>query len=181
MDGAGKMLLVLDLDETLIHSSQKEFADVRSDFCIGDYWVYNRPFLNEFLDFVYNNFKVGIWSSASDDYVEAIMKQILPKDYAIEFVWGRTKCSLKRDYDLDSYFYTKPLKKLKNKGYLLERILIVDDSNEKVKDNFGNAIYVKAFTGVPDDELKKLMCYLDSLKDLTNVKMIEKRDWYLKV
>ena len=172
-----KILVILDLDETLIHSSDVEIESKKPDFVFLNYLVYKRPFLYEFLISVRDNFKIAVWSSAGDEYVAALVKEIFPKDYTLEFVWGRSKCTLKRDYEADTHFYLKPLKKLKNKGFQLEKILIVDDSTEKAGDNYGNAIYIKVFLGDDDNELIKLGNYLLSLKGIENVRTIEKRGW----
>lgn len=63
-----KILLILDLDETLIHASRK-VLDRKADFEVFDYHIYKRPFLDEFLQKVKSNFMLAIWSSASDEYV----------------------------------------------------------------------------------------------------------------
>ncbi|WP_207893796.1 NIF family HAD-type phosphatase [Tenacibaculum sp. M341] len=56
--------------------------------------------------------------------------------------------------------------------------MIVDDSPEKTKNNFGNAIYINPFEGnKSDNELKILSEYLISIKDIENVRAIEKRGW----
>jgi len=71
---------------------------------------------------------------------------------------------------------------VKRKGYHINRILIVDDSPHKSKDNFGNAIYPSAFTGdMADKELRLLAKYLKSLKDEENIRRIEKRGWQNQV
>jgi len=188
-----KILLILDLDETLIYATEKELNQ-KEDFKIFEYFVYKRPNLNEFLQKVKNDFLIAIWSSASDDYVKEISKRIIPKELNLEFVWGRTRCTYQRNLQItehdkyynddirDDFYYTKPLKKVKRKGYNLDKTLIVDDSPHKLKKNFGNAIYPKAFTGnIKDNELKLLTKYLNSLKDKENVRRIEKRNWQNKI
>ena len=183
-----KILLILDLDETLVYATDQQIEG-EADFSIFDFQVFKRPFLLEFLNEIKSDFLIAIWSSASDDYVEEVVKQIIPKNINLEFVWGRSRCTYRRNliideqgyYDSDPtnhYHYIKPLKKLKRQGYNLNKILIVDDSPHKSKDNYGNAIYPKAFLGDPDDmELKFLSKYLRSLKNKGNVRSIEKRNW----
>jgi carboxy-terminal domain RNA polymerase II polypeptide A small phosphatase len=74
--------------------------------------------------------------------------------------------------------YEKRLDKLKKKGFRLEQILIIDDSPEKARANYGNAIHIKEFTGDPNDcELRYLYDYLLTLKTVQNVRTIEKRGW----
>lgn len=181
-------LIVLDIDETLLHTTDKMLHE-HYDFKVFDYFVYKRPFLDEFLLEIKNHFQVAIWSSASDDYVAEIVAHIFPKNYPLEFAWGRSKCTLQIDsQNIDDYGYldyynhmnySKILKKVTKKGYAkLEDILIVDDTPRKCKYNYGNAIYPTEFLGNPEDnELKLLLKYLISIKDVENVRRIEKRNW----
>ena len=58
------------------------------------------------------------------------------------------------------------------------RILIVDDTREKVCRNYGNAIYVTEFIGSnTDEELPQLARYLIHLRSEPNFRRIEKRGW----
>ncbi len=172
-----KTLLVLDLDETLIHATEKEL-DFDFDFKYSDYFIYKRPHLNKFLEEMSISFKLAIWSSADDKYVEDIVEKIKPNNIEFEFVWGRSRCTTKRDYELDTYVHQKRLKKVKKKGFPIERILMIDDSPEKTKDNFGNAVYVNPFEGDQNDsELESLAKYLNTIKDSSNVRIFEKRGW----
>lgn len=186
-----EILLILDLDETLIHASATEVrAD--ADFQVFHYFVYKRPGLAEFLTTCTRHFKLAIWSSASDDYVQAVVRQILPAEVALEFVWGRSRCTPFTTpqideygyYNLDgtsSYEYAKRLKKVRRRGFSLSQMLIVDDTPAKVQQNYGNAIYIKPYLGsIDDEELSYLGRYLLTLKDELNVRTIEKRHWRQK-
>ena len=170
-------LLILDLDETLIHATERDLG-CSADFRLDQYYIHKRPYLDQFLADISRHFAIGIWSSADDMYVAEIAENIKPEQVTFEMVWGRSRCSMKRDYDTDSYYFEKRLDKLKKKGFGLEQIIIVDDSPEKSRSNYGNAIYIKAFTGDPaDEELKHLQDYLLTLKTLSNIRKVEKRGW----
>lgn len=176
-----KILLILDLDETLIHATKTEL-ETAPDFQVFGYNIYIRPFLLEFLNQMQKDFHLAIWSSASDTYVQEVVKRIIPSEISVAFVWGRSRCTPRRVFEgdelLDHYHYIKPLKKVKKKGYKLGRILIIDDSPHKSEENYGNAIYPKAFFGDrKDNELRLLAKYLDTLKSVGNVREIEKRGW----
>ncbi|WP_291722016.1 HAD family hydrolase [Bernardetia sp.] len=183
-----KTLLILDIDETLIHATPKKL-EKPFDFTVFNYFVYERPYLKEFFKKIKDHFLLALWSSANDEYVEEIVKKIVPKNIKLEFVWARSRCSFRRNFQAiyddyqnygnysSHYHFVKPLKKLKKKGYKLERILIVDDTPHKSKDNYGNAIYPTPFEGKDDDELLLLANYLLTLKNKTNVRKIEKRGW----
>ena len=183
-----KALLILDLDETLIHASATHIGE-DFDFQVYDYYVYKRPGLADFLAHCEAHFTLAVWSSASDDYVQAIVKQIFPTQLVPAFVWGRSRCTPFRlpevdeqgFYNLDygrGYEFAKRLKKVTRRGFDLKRTLIVDDTPEKVRQNYGNAIYIKPYLGAGEDqELAYLADYLLTLKDVVNVRTIEKRDW----
>lgn len=186
-----KNLLILDLDETLIHATSKP-VDTNWDFDLFGYKVYKRPYLDVFLDAIKDSFLVAVWSSASDDYVEAVVKIIFPENYPLEFVWGRSRCTYKSNYQLieesgyndpySHYDYIKRLDKLRKRGYSKEKILIVDDTPRKSMYNYGNVIYPVEFSGqLNDDELYWLSKYLDTLKYADNVRTIEKRNWKTKI
>lgn len=180
MNSENKILLVLDLDETLLHSSEEKLA-IQEDFQYAEYDVYIRPHLQWFLEEMSTHFSLAIWSSADDVYVNNLVARITPETVNFECIWGKSRCTPRRDYDFGNYVFAKHLKKLKKKGFSLEKILIIDDSPEKTKDNYGNAIYIPPFEGNREDvTLKKLANYLISIKDVENVRAIEKRGWLRK-
>lgn len=181
-----KTLLILDLDETLVYATEQKL-DREADFLAFDYFVYKRPYLDAFLNELQKHYLLAVWSSASDDYVAEVVKNIVPKEIKLEFVWGRSRSVRKLDIDVDNAyagdywnhsFYIKPLKKVRRRGYNLDRVLIVDDTPHKCQRNYGNAIYPQEYQGnLEDSELKYLIQYLKTLKDKTNVRHIEKRGW----
>lgn len=183
-----KTLLILDLDETLIFATEQPL-ERKADFNVFHYHVYKRPYLTEFIEEIQDDFLIAVWSSASDDYVEAVVEEIFPEDYPLEFIWGRSRCVYRRNWEVEidtdpnshyftHYHYVKPLKKLKRQGYQMSRILIVDDSPHKCQDNYGNAIYPTEYNGEKEeDELKFLLQYLRTLKDKSDVRRIDKRGW----
>lgn len=181
------LLLILDLDETLIHARPEPLLRP-ADFRVAHYHVYRRPYLTEFLTFAAAHFDLAIWSSASPDYVTAIVQALFPDPTLLKFVWARDRCTPRTQYDTEgrpsysqsgflSQEYTKPLYKLRRRGYDLTRILIVDDTPSKVANAYGNAIYIPEYLGHPDDELLRLRAYLHTLKNCPNVRVVEKRHW----
>ena len=133
------ILIILDLDETLIHATEKKLKR-KEDFMVFNYFIYKRPHLEFFLKKLFQYFKIGIWSSGSDDYVQEITNKITPENVHFEIIWARSRCSIKKDFELQDYYYEKRLDKLKRKGFKLEKILLIDDSPEKAKKNYGNFI-----------------------------------------
>ena len=183
-----KILLILDLDETLIHATATKLGDDFA-FQLYHYYVYKRPGLEAFLVACAEKFDLAVWSSASDDYVKQVVERVFPAAIKPVFVWGRSRCTPlvappvdeHGYYNLDGfshYEYAKLLKKVRRLGYSLQRVLIVDDTPAKVRNCYGNAIYPTPFLGDPADrELLLLTQYLHALHDAENVRSIEKRQW----
>ncbi|NRD46870.1 NIF family HAD-type phosphatase [Corallococcus exiguus] len=182
-----RILLILDLDETLVHTSEKPLAR-EADFQALGYFVHVRPHLEPFLRECASRFRLAIWSAGADKYVAELVKRMVPPELELDFVWGRSRCTygfdragVQRDgfLDLDAHYgWVKKLRKLKRRGYRLERVLIVDDTPAKCIHNHGNAIYVREYEGEAHDmELLDLGRYLKTLADVDNVRCIEKRNW----
>ena len=170
-------LLVLDLDETLVHANRMA---LRPGYVakVGAYYLYLRPGLSAFLHELSAFYQLAIWSSASADYVTALLPHFWPQDLSLTFCWTREHCSPKYDPHMDTTVYEKRLKKLKNKGFTLEQTLIVDNTPEKVRQNYGNAIYIPSYEAqVKDDWLSRLANYLKEVHQETDYRKVEKRLW----
>lgn len=177
MTAASPILLILDLDETLIYATEEPLGRAH-DFTVGPYFVYRRPHLAGFLSSCATCFQLAVWSTASDLYVREVVRQIMPSEVEPAFVWGRSRCV--RSYNQEEFEeeFFKDLKKVKRTGYHLERVLIADDTPRKVRRHYGNAVYVPPFLGdAEDDALPRLARYLISLRDVANVRSVEKRGW----
>lgn len=172
-----KKLLILDIDETLVHAREIPL-DREPDFRTRLYHVYKRPHVDTFLDFCKMHFKVGVWTTGGDEYADDVVRFVFPKDYPLEFLWSSERCTRRYDSLMQESYEIKNLKKLTKKGYWLENMIIVDDTPRKLDQNYGNLVAIKGWTGDPEDkELLRLMKYLLDLKDVENVRMVEKRFW----
>jgi RNA polymerase II subunit A small phosphatase-like protein len=171
-----RKLLVLDLDETLIHATE-ERLDRDEDFKLFEYHVYKRPYLDEFLDFAFSNFDVGVWTSSGEHYAQGIVAEVF-RAKPPAFLFSSLRCTLRRDFNTGGHVPVKRLSKLKSRGYKLEEIIAVDDTAHKHKDNYGNLVHVAEYNGDQgDEELLLLRHYLAVLANEPNVRSIEKRGW----
>lgn len=189
-----KKLLILDMDETLLHTECFRDIDYLEEgsydfkFPLGgggwsndEHWYFTikRPFLDEFMNYAFDNFKVAIWTAGGSDYAsEAISRSGLDKN-KLEFFWARERCTMKYDFETGFRYGVKNLEKVhKSLGWDLNNVLIVDDVQKTAINNYGNLIHIKEFCNDRSDiELKKLMNYLDKIKDSNNFRSIEKRGW----
>ncbi len=171
-----RLLVILALDETLVHV-REEPLERPGDLQVDGYHGYRRPHLEAFLRGAAERFRLAVWSSASEDYVAQIVEQIAP-GLRLEFAWGRSRCVRKMNFQEYRVTHIKDLKKVRAKGYDLRRVLIVDDSPEKLSRNYGNAVYLLPWEGAPDDvELPALLAYLHTLGEVPDVRSLEKRHW----
>ena len=171
-------LLVLDLDETLIHSSKRPLYQKHS-FKVFSYFVYERPELKEFLLKMSKIYSIGIWSAAADIYVKKVVENILPNSLIPDFVWGRSKCDFIGGFNKENNSdYLKNLHTLKKYGYSLQKILIVDDTPRVCLKNLANAIFPKAYYGeIYDQELQSLSMYLEMISLENDFTISEKKNW----
>ena len=114
--------------------------------------------------------------------MQDIIENSFPKEVQLVFTWDRSHCTQRFDENYGSLVYVKNLRKVKSIGFPLERVLIVDDSPEKLQLNYGNVIIIKPFEGnLKDTELSKLSSYLKSIADNKNYLQLEKRNWMHKL
>lgn len=80
------MNILLDLDQTIIASeyidkfAQKNQAVLKKLNHVmldNDFIIFERPHLQEFLDFLFANFNVSVWTAASRDYGMFIVKNFI--------------------------------------------------------------------------------------------------------
>ncbi len=170
-------LLVLDLDETLIYADTYPL-NRPPDFEVSPYSIYLRPGLHEFLLNMSSIFKLAVWTSSSPLYASAICAKIFDQKYPLEFIWASDRCTQTRDFSNDSWSQAKHLSKLKRKGFDLNRIIMVDDSPEKHRKNYGNLVQAAPYSGNTDDnELNLLTIYLKQIATVQNIRALEKRRW----
>ena len=173
-------LLILDLDETLIHATRVwERADY--SFIVGPYLVYIRPHVERFLKSMAEHYEIAVWTSSSDEYASKVISE-LPFSKNPGFIWTRDRCTPAYDHEKRERFYIKDLKKLRRLGYDLDRVLVVDDSAGSASRNYGNLVRVKPYGGEPEDrELILLERYLISIAGRTDLRSFEKRVWRKQV
>lgn len=173
---------LLDLDQTLISAEPTEeynfdknkgkakkfkFHDMD-----GYYVVFERPGLQEFLDFLFDNFTVSIWTAASKDYALFVIEKIVlagKKNRKLDFVFFSYHCDLSEKYKNG----TKDLSMLwdvyRLSGYTQENTVILDDYDEVYETQPKNCILAFPFEftkdSSPDDKfLSELIPYLRKIK-----------------
>jgi RNA polymerase II subunit A small phosphatase-like protein len=183
MGGRYDKLLVLDLDETLVHTvelrDELAYSDRDPDIWLDDGMAtYERPGVREFLASCFANFQaVGLWTAGTLPYALELLPHLCEPD-RFAFVWGRERCTYRVNFETHEHYWVKDIQKLRGFGFPKTKILCVDDSPEKFERSYGNYVYMPPFEGDPEDTaLEDLRRYLDELGAVPNVRSVEKRGW----
>jgi carboxy-terminal domain RNA polymerase II polypeptide A small phosphatase len=172
-----RLLVIFDLDETLIHGSNATPVDC-ADFMSGPHRCRYRPHALDLVGGCFERYDVGVWTSAGEDHAASVVDAVFGSSANLQFVWSNSRCTKTRDYELDEIVWIKDLGKLKKLGYDLDRVVAIDDSPEKHARNFGNLLRVTPWTGDQDDtELQDVARYLQWLDQQPSVRSVEKRGW----
>jgi len=170
-------LLILDLDETLVYA-RRERDGLGYAFETPPYYVSVRPHLPGFLDSVFEWFSVAVWTSAGEDYARQVISEIFPDPDELIFCWFSDRCTRRFDPELREQFWLKDLKKVRRRGFNLERVLMMDDTRKKLGRQYGNLLPIVPFLGDPGDrELLDILPFLNWIKDQPGFRSIEKRNW----
>jgi len=116
-------LLVLDLDETLVHTSYSPILGAEYKSKKGLFYLYERPHLKDFLDRFFVEYDLAIWSASKAEYVRWIIRSTVLSDHQFVFVNSRKHC--KRIFGKDGLVeYQKDLTPYLS---LYEIVIILDD------------------------------------------------------
>lgn len=171
---------ILDLDQTLISAEDLEKYDkkanekrskkFRSHDMDGYYIVFERPGLQEFLDFIFSNYNVSVWTAASKDYALFIIDKIIVgnnKNRILDWVFFSYHCDLSsklkngtKDLSMLWDVYNIP-------GYNSNNTVIIDDYDEVYNTQPNNAILAPAF------EYTKKKSYQDNFLEELRPKLID--------
>lgn len=149
--------ILLDLDNTLISSLAKHeekpiFKPRMKQFnwknMEGVYKVFERPGLQKFLDFLFANFNVSVWTAASKSYALFIIDEFILKNHPerkLDYVLFSYHC--KKSKQLQST--QKALSILKDEfkmiNYNMDKTFIIDDHPEVYAAQPSNCLQIKAF------------------------------------
>lgn len=125
-----KVTLILDVDETLVHTKIYNVGDERLgnhshafQFQLENYvfCVHERPFLRTFLEWAAQHFELVAFSAGKDQYIYPVLERIDPERQYFTHVLTRKHCICMNDDKL-------VLKDLSMLNRSLERLMLVDNS-----------------------------------------------------
>lgn len=130
---ATKPLLILDLNGVLVLSQHRRAPNnAPVDYRANRKYVYRRPGVADFLDFVFAHFDVAIWTSNQRHNAEATVDGLLDREQReqLKFLWAREQCT-----PLPNWRSRKSIHKVReHPSYRhYRRIFVLDDSPEKIE------------------------------------------------
>jgi len=165
-DDVGKKCIVIDLDETLVHSSFKPISNadfivpVEIDNVIHQVYVLKRPYVDEFLCRVGELYECVLFTASLAKYADPVA-DLLDKWDVFHSRLFRESCVFHKGN------YVKDLSKL---GRELHQTLIVDNSPASYIFHPENAVPVQSwFDDMNDRELLDLIPFLENLSKVDSV------------
>ena len=164
----GMKTLVLDLDETLVHSSLTTVANPDHIVELKDgvkFHIVTRPHLDEFLERMSKIYELVIYTAAEKEYAVAAIDKIDPKRY-ISYILHREHCILPR---------TGVGKDLSLIGRDLKNVVFIDNLEENFRRQRDNGLKIGDFYfDKTDDELKEFIPFLEYVAELDDIRPIRK-------
>jgi len=200
-----KINIIFDIDDTLIHhltaptwitiKKETEYAITNNNLTLI------RDYCRDLLDFCFNNFNVGFWSTGTPKHILPIIKNIVPNQENYKKInlllcrthWDNKQITYqniltKKKYKIVKFndrlvksldfLYTHPdFKRMFNS----KNTLLVDDNPDHIGINPYNSIYIPKYCYENNDTvLLELLLWFDQNKDKKNIKDFIKIFYNLK-
>eukprot|EP00008_Paramoeba_atlantica_P003970 CAMPEP_0201492232 /NCGR_PEP_ID=MMETSP0151_2-20130828/32318_1 /ASSEMBLY_ACC=CAM_ASM_000257 /TAXON_ID=200890 /ORGANISM="Paramoeba atlantica, Strain 621/1 / CCAP 1560/9" /LENGTH=275 /DNA_ID=CAMNT_0047878929 /DNA_START=11 /DNA_END=838 /DNA_ORIENTATION=+ len=167
--------LVLDLDETLVHSSlgpeggvmAYDFTvqvPIRANLSPRTFYVFKRPYVDKFLRCVEEWYDVWIFTASLSSYADPVIDRLDQN--------GKLRKRLFREACL--FRNTKYIKDLVRAGFDVSKTIIIDNSPDAYTHDHDNAIPIGHFypSNVKDEELLSLLPILYCLRAVVDVRSV---------
>ena len=181
LSSSKKKILVLDLDETLVHADfSEEFSNEKYDAIIKfksknekneifedddstsseidddeiSVGIFERNGVKEFFEEVSKYFDVGIFTASVKEYADAVISFLDPENKFVKFRLYRNNC-----INFNDSFFVKDLRIFKNID--LRKIILIDNSMYSFAAQINNGILINSFFNDKNDtELNNALEYL---------------------
>jgi len=174
----GQMLVILDLNGTVLFRPNRNAQTMIA-----------RPFLQPFLRYLFDHFKVMVWSSAKPDNVKSLVSKALDNDLRSKLVaqWGRDSFGLSPANYVQNVQVYKNLKLVWSRSQIQSyhpdyetggrfgqhNTVLIDDSAIKANAQPHNLLEIPEFSATPEqmegDILREVAGYLEALRWQTDV------------
>ncbi|KAF0902962.1 hypothetical protein E2562_022601 [Oryza meyeriana var. granulata] len=168
--GARKVTLVLDLDETLVHSTIEQCDEYDFSFPVffdmKEHMVYvrKRPYLHMFLQKMAEIFEIVIFTASQSVYADQLLDILDPDKKLFSRRYFRESCVF------TNTGYTKDLTVV---GVDLAKVVIIDNTPQVFQLQVNNGIPIESwFNDSSDEALPQLIPFLEALAFADDVRPI---------
>lgn len=178
-----KQNLVIDLDETLIHtfrnretfdSYQPQYGEIK--YNLDDIFGVKRPNVDSFLAWCAGNYEnIGVWSAGEYEYVNIIV-DLLFTGRKPTFIWSWDDCDIYHDKS-GNVIYNKPLEFVYDlyPEFTPLNTIFIDDASHSNICNAGNMITIKHYNPeidgcIPDSHLLTVKSIMKKMKNSIDVR-----------
>lgn len=152
------LTLVIDLDETLVHSEPAvpgKVYDHEIPLSRGNIGVQVRPYLRTFFESIRDCYELIIYTASGEIYAEKVRELIDPDDRYFLHLLSRRQCIKVND------IFVKTIDIFANRDP--KTVLILDNAFYAFAYNYVNQLLVKPYLGGKDDtELLKILLFLQT-------------------
>ncbi|CAM8975194.1 unnamed protein product [Rhodiola kirilowii] len=170
--------LVLDLDETLVHSTLEPCDDADFTFLVDfnhqkhSVYVRCRPHLKDFMEKIASRFEIIIFTASQSIYAEQLLNVLDPKRKVFRHRVFRESCV---------FVEGNYLKDLSVLGRDLAHVIIIDNSPQAFGFQVDNGIPIESwFDDRSDQELLSLLPFLETLVEAQDVRPLIARKFNLR-
>lgn len=166
-EDAGKLTVVLDLDETLVHSvfEHDPLAIEKMETSgLANFWTQKRPYLDDFLSEASKKYELIVYTAGSEDYAKVVLNFLDPHQSIFRYTLFRQHC-----FQLSPSQFVKDLRILNRD---LSRVVLVDDSLHSFWFQCENGVPIVPFYNDGSDQaLLVLESFLDFLNGQRDVRL----------
>lgn len=172
---AGRKLLVLDMDETLVHATAPAEGDYRLKVAEGfEIGLRLRPFVRDFLAKMSQIYEIAVFTSSQQAYADTVLNFLDPEDCLIHHRLYRQHCTFHTGTAYkDLTVFT---------GVDLRDIVICDNLISNFALQLENGVPVKTWTDAKEDKELVLLCqYLVRLAGVKDVREVNRETFKLSL
>jgi len=184
-----KLNLILDLDQTLLsaeepNSNVNSVHNLTAHYMHGMYKIFERPGLQFFLDYIFDNFNVSIWTAASKEYAVYVIEKIIINnrpDRKIHWVLFSYHCEISNsitgcDKDISLLWNHFNIKMFKP-----ENTFIIDDNINIWKHQKDIVINIPGFYPLEDNHKDRYLLLINTYLEQMSRKPIKMKNYIKKI
>jgi TFIIF-interacting CTD phosphatase-like protein len=176
--GEDKKILTFEVEENGLKVEKKiSLDDIGTCHYLNPYYIVERPYLQEFLDFLFENFNVSVWTAGTKDYAKFICEKVILKkpERKLNYFLYLEHCQMSSGKHVKSlnFLFQYP-------GFERNNTILLDDSEDHIKhDIINSSLIIRAKEFFFLDEGKEDN-FLEQLQEQLQKQVVDKKKLVLR-